>query len=35
MGMLFGGWAREDAEDELWYIKKYGLEAGQRAYQQW
>ena len=34
MGMIFGGWAREDAEDELWYIKKYGLGAGQLAYQQ-
>lgn len=32
MGMLFGGWAREDAEEELFYIKKYGLEAGELAY---
>lgn len=35
MGMLMGGWAREEAEEELWYIKKYGLEAGQVAYQQY
>lgn len=35
MGIMFNGWAREEAEEELWYIKKYGLEAGQVAYQQY
>lgn len=35
MGILFGGWVREEAETELWYIKKYGLETGSLAYQQY
>lgn len=34
MGMLFGGWAKEDAEEKLWYIEKYGLMAGTLAYDQ-
>lgn len=33
--MLFGGWAREDAEEELWYIKKHGLELGEVMYKEY
>ena len=33
MGMLFGGWAREEAEEKLWYIEKYGLGLGTLRYE--
>ncbi len=35
MGILFGGWAREEEEERQWYIKKYGKKAGQLAYDQY
>ena len=28
MGMMFGGWAREEEENAQWYIDKYGKELG-------
>ena len=34
MGILFGGWAREEEESRQWYIDKYGLETGLQKWEE-